>query len=57
MTLNTVPQTDVNDTGTVDEAEFDPVGGPTNNGSISLDLGDIAAVDGVQTITFQATID
>ncbi len=56
MTLNAVAQTDAIDSPT-DEAVFDPVGGPTNNGSISIDLGDLTSADGPQTITFQVTID
>ncbi|MFK7897921.1 MAG: hypothetical protein AB8G23_18960 [Myxococcota bacterium] len=57
MTLNGGGQTDALDSGTTDEADFDPVGGPLNNGSITLDLGDLTPADGVQTITFQVTID
>ncbi len=57
MRLNAVAQTDAQDSPGTDEASFDPAGGPTNNGSISLDLGDLSAVDGQQTITFQVTID
>ena len=54
--LNLVAQTDANDSPT-DEMTFDPVGGPTNNGSISIDLGDLTSADGQQEITFQVTID
>jgi uncharacterized repeat protein (TIGR01451 family) len=57
MTLNTVGQTDAIDTPAVDDADFDPVGGPLNNGSIAVDIGDLTSADGVQTITFQVTID
>ena len=57
MTLNAAAQTDAIDSPAVDDADFDPVGGPLNNGSIAIDLGDLTSVDGVQTITFQVLID
>lgn len=56
MALNGTPQTDANDSPT-DEAFFDPVGGPTNNGSIAIDLGNLDATSGTQTISFDVTID
>lgn len=57
MTLNTVGQTDAIDSPGTDDSDFDPVGGAPNNGSISVDLGDLTSADGLQTITFQVTID
>ncbi len=57
MTLNGVGQTDTLDPATIDDSNFDPVGGPLNNGSVTLDLGDLTPADSVQTITFQVTID
>lgn len=57
MTLNAAPQTDAQDAPGTDESEFDPVGGPTNNGAVEVTLGDVTSADGLQTITFQVTID
>lgn len=55
--VNGTLQTDAVDSPAVDDSDFDPVGGPTNNGAVTVDLGDLSTASGQQTITFQATID